>query len=108
MWDGARTGVSELLPSTHPMVTSVWCVWTQVHTGVVSICSDQPVLERGVVFGFVFFGVGGLGMGSEGAAAHGLRVMFHCMSHLRTDQNLYLCTVSYVLGVIRTTEGLTG
>jgi hypothetical protein len=28
-------------------------VWTQVHAGVVVVCSDQPVYERCVVFGFV-------------------------------------------------------
>ena len=28
-------------------------VWTQVHSGVVAICSDQPVSDRYVVFGFV-------------------------------------------------------
>jgi hypothetical protein len=48
-----RTGVSERLPSAHPVVTSVRCVWTQVHAGVVAICSDQPVSDRCVVFGFV-------------------------------------------------------
>ena len=29
------------------------CVLTHVHTGVVVICSDQPVCDRCVVFGFV-------------------------------------------------------
>jgi hypothetical protein len=38
--DGARTGVSERLPSAHPEATSTRCVWTQVHAGVVAICSD--------------------------------------------------------------------
>ena len=52
-WDGARTGVSERLPSAHPVTTSARCVWTQVHAGVVAICSDQPVCDRCVVFGFV-------------------------------------------------------
>jgi hypothetical protein len=28
-------------------------VWTQVHAGVVTICSDQPVCDRCVVFNFV-------------------------------------------------------
>ncbi len=51
--DGVRTGVSERLSSDHPVTTSVWCVWTQVHAGVVVICSDQPVCDRCVVFGFV-------------------------------------------------------
>ena len=41
------------LPSQNPAATSARCVWTQVHTGVVVICSDQPVLDRYVVFGFV-------------------------------------------------------
>jgi len=41
------------LPSDHPTTTSTWCVWTPVHTGVVTICSDQPVYDRYVVFGFV-------------------------------------------------------
>jgi hypothetical protein len=35
------------------MTTSVRYVWTQVHAGVVVICSDQPVLDKCVVFGFV-------------------------------------------------------
>jgi hypothetical protein len=48
-----RTGVSERLPSTHPVKMSTRCVWTQVHTGVVVMCSDQPVHDRCVVFGFV-------------------------------------------------------
>jgi hypothetical protein len=51
--DGDRTGVSERCPSAHPTTTSVRCVWTQVHTGVVAIYSDQPVSDRCVVFGFV-------------------------------------------------------
>ena len=51
--DGDRTGVIERLPSTHPTATSARCVWTQVHGGVVSICSDQPVFDRCVVVGFV-------------------------------------------------------
>jgi hypothetical protein len=51
--DGTRTGVSEWLSSDHPTTTSTWCVWTPVHTGVVTICSDQPVYDRYVVFGFV-------------------------------------------------------
>jgi hypothetical protein len=29
------------------------CVWTQVHAGVATICSDQPVCDRCVVFDFV-------------------------------------------------------
>ncbi len=33
--------------------TSARCVWTQVDAGVVAICSDQPVLDRCVVFDFV-------------------------------------------------------
>ncbi len=41
------------LPSQNPAETSARCVWTQVHTGVVAICSDQPVSDRCVVFGFV-------------------------------------------------------
>ena len=41
------------LPSQNPEATSVRCVWTQVHAGVVAISSDQPVLDRCVVFGFV-------------------------------------------------------
>ncbi len=53
LWDGPRTGVSERLPSTHPVTTSEWCVWKQTHTGVVVICSDQPVHDRCVVVGFV-------------------------------------------------------
>jgi hypothetical protein len=53
VWDSVRTGVSERLPSTHPATTSVRCVWTKVHTGVVTMYSDQPVLDRCVVFGFV-------------------------------------------------------
>ncbi len=36
-----------------PAATSARCVWTQVHAGVVVICSDQPVLDRCVVFDFV-------------------------------------------------------
>ena len=36
-----------------PAATSARCVWTQVHAGVVVICSDQPVSDRCVVFGFV-------------------------------------------------------
>ncbi len=51
--DGTRTGVSEWLPSDHLTTTSTWCVWTPVHAGVVTICSDQPVYYRYVVFGFV-------------------------------------------------------
>ncbi len=39
--------------SAHSSVTSVRYVWKQVHTGVVVICSDQPVGHRCVVFGFV-------------------------------------------------------
>ena len=31
--DGARTGVSERVPSAHPATTSVRCVWTQVYAG---------------------------------------------------------------------------
>ena len=50
--DGARTGVSERLPYS-PATTSTRCVWTQVHAGVVAICSDQPVRDRCVVFDFV-------------------------------------------------------
>ena len=41
------------MPSAHPETMSVQCVWTQVHAGVVAICSDQPVRDRCVVFGFV-------------------------------------------------------
>ena len=41
------------LPSRNPEATSVRCVWTQVHAGVVAICSDQPVCDRCVVLGFV-------------------------------------------------------
>ena len=41
------------LPSAHPATTSARCVWTQVHAGVVAICSDQPVRDRCVVFCFV-------------------------------------------------------
>ena len=41
------------LPSQNPAATSVRCVWTQVYAGVVAICSDQPVSDRCVVFGFV-------------------------------------------------------
>ena len=51
--DGTRTGVGERLPSAHPATTSTRCVWTQVHAGVVVICSDQPVCDRCVVFDFV-------------------------------------------------------
>ena len=36
-----------------PATTSTRCVWTQVHAGVVAICSDQPVRDRCVVFDFV-------------------------------------------------------
>ncbi len=53
VWDGVRTGVSERLSSAHPVATSTRCVWTQVYAGVVAICSDQPVCDRCVVFGFV-------------------------------------------------------
>ena len=31
-----------------------------------------------------FLGVGGIGMGREGAAAHGVRIVFHSMSALQT------------------------
>ena len=41
------------MPSDHPVTTSVRCVWTQVYAGVEEICSDQPVSDRCVVFGFV-------------------------------------------------------
>ncbi len=41
------------MPSAHPAGTSARCVWTQVHAGVVEICSDQPVYDRCVVVGFV-------------------------------------------------------
>ena len=41
------------LPSQNPEATSVRCVWTQVHAGVVAISSDQPVCDRCVVFDFV-------------------------------------------------------
>ena len=34
----------------NPTATSTRCVWTQVHAGVVAICSDQPVHDRCVVF----------------------------------------------------------
>jgi hypothetical protein len=51
--DGVRTGVSEWLTSTHPVTTSVRCVWTQVHGGVIVICSNQQVHDRCIVFGFV-------------------------------------------------------
>jgi hypothetical protein len=53
-----------------------------------------------------FLGVGGIGMGREGDTTH--RVMFHCMSHLRTSQNFYLCSVSYFGGLIRTFQGWRG
>ena len=53
MRDGDRTGVGEWLSSTQPVTTSTRCVWTQVHVGVVAICSDQPVHDRCVVFDFV-------------------------------------------------------
>jgi hypothetical protein len=46
-------GVSERLTSAYPVTTSVRCVWTQVYACVVVICSDQPVSDRCVVFGFV-------------------------------------------------------
>jgi hypothetical protein len=36
-----------------PAAKSVRCVWTQVHAGVVAICSDQPVRDSCVVFDFV-------------------------------------------------------
>jgi hypothetical protein len=55
-WDlppNKTTGVSERLSSSHPAATSDRCIWTQVHAGVVAICSDQPVCYRFVVFGFV-------------------------------------------------------
>ncbi len=48
-----RTGDCEWLPSDHPTTTSTWCVWTPVHAGVVTICSDQPVHDRWVVFDLV-------------------------------------------------------
>jgi hypothetical protein len=47
------TGVCERLPLDHPTTTSTWCVWTTVHACVVTICSDQPVHDRFVVFDFV-------------------------------------------------------
>ncbi len=50
---GTRTGVRERFPSAHLEATSTRYVWTQVHVGVVAICSDQPVSDRCVVFGFV-------------------------------------------------------
>ena len=33
----------------------------------------------------VFFGVGGIGMGREGTAVHGVRIVFNSMSVLQTD-----------------------
>jgi hypothetical protein len=53
VWDGVRTWFRERLPSVNPATTSEQCVWTQVHAGVVTITSDQPVCDRCVVFGFV-------------------------------------------------------
>jgi hypothetical protein len=35
-------------------------------------------------------------MGREGATAHGVRVMIHCMLHLRTVQNLRIYVLYYV------------
>ena len=51
MWDGARTGVSERLPS-QPR-GNVGTVRMDTSAGVVAICSDQPVRDRCVVFDFV-------------------------------------------------------
>ena len=48
-----RLGSVSGLPSQNPASTSVLCVWTQVYAGVIAICSDQPVHDRCVVFGFV-------------------------------------------------------
>jgi hypothetical protein len=48
--DGVRTWVSEWLPSTHPVTTSVWCVWTQVYARfawmrtLLTGTQDTPVL----------------------------------------------------------------
>ena len=52
---GMVTGLGSVsgLPSQNPAATSARCVWTQGYTGVVSICSDQPVCDRCVVFNFV-------------------------------------------------------
>jgi hypothetical protein len=51
---GMVSGLGSVSGCPHsPTVTSVRCVWTQVHAGVVTICSDQPVCDRCVVFDFV-------------------------------------------------------
>ena len=51
---GMVPGLGSVSDCPHsPAVTSTRCVWTQVHAGVVAICSDQPVCDRCFVFGFV-------------------------------------------------------
>ncbi len=51
---GMVSGLGSVSGCPHsPEATSARCVWTQVHAGVVTICSDQPVSDRCVVFDFV-------------------------------------------------------
>ncbi len=51
---GMVSGLGSVSGCPHiPVATSARCEWTKVHTGVVSICSDQPVSDRCVVFDFV-------------------------------------------------------
>ena len=51
-WSGEET-LSVLVPFPTTVVTSTRCVWTHVYSGVVVICSDQPVCDRFVVVDFV-------------------------------------------------------
>ena len=50
--DGVRTGVSERMPSQSQGNVATVSMDTSA-CSVVVICSDQPVLDRCVVFGFV-------------------------------------------------------
>ena len=51
---GMTPGLGSVSGCPHiPAATSVRCVWTQVHAGVVGISCDQPVRDRCVVFDFV-------------------------------------------------------
>ena len=51
---GMVPGLGSVIGCPHnPAETSVRCVWTQVHGGVVGIYYDQPVIDRCVVFDFV-------------------------------------------------------
>jgi hypothetical protein len=80
------------------------------------ICSDQPVLDRCVVFDFVTQWKEGCvimlnrkfarlvisGMGREGAAAHGVKVMFTPCRVLKRPKFVYLyvfmfCIMSYII-----------